>query len=47
MILDKTKMETILGGRKVVKYDTNGDGRWNIKVVFRNNGTVVVRGRNT
>lgn len=44
--ITKGELKAINAGREVYKYDTNGDGRWNIKVVIRNNGTIRVKGRN-
>lgn len=35
----------IVGGRHVVKVDIDGDGRWDLKWVQRNNGTIVFRSR--
>lgn len=33
-----TKMSNVKGGGRRAKYDTNGDGVWDVKFVFSNDG---------
>jgi hypothetical protein len=39
-ILTKDELKTLKGGRKVFKYDVDGDGKWDVKIIRRNNGTL-------
>lgn len=41
--LSNERFKEIVGGRRVVKVDANGDGRWDIKWVYRNNGSVRIK----
>lgn len=40
--LVKSDLSKVVGGREVRKIDVDGDGRWDIKYIKRNNGTQVV-----
>lgn len=44
-ILKKSELSAITGGRRVERIDVNGDGEWDIKIVYRNNGTVKIKSR--
>lgn len=39
--LTNTDMKEINGGRLKVKQDTDGDGRWDIKFVYNNDGLLI------
>jgi len=43
--LSNEQMKTLNGGRLVIKIDRDGDGRWDEKHVWKNNGTYVARYR--
>jgi Zn-dependent membrane protease YugP len=42
--LSDLEVENVVGGRKVTKIDTDGDGRWDIKIVERV-GKITIRYR--
>ena len=44
-VLSTEKLINVKGGRTVEKVDLTGDGKWNIKIVTRNDGTIVCKRR--
>jgi len=44
-VLNNTELSSVTGGRRVERIDVNGDGRWDVKIVYRNNGTVKIKSR--
>lgn len=38
--LTRNETQKILGGRDVEKFDDDGDGKWDRKLVYRNDGSL-------
>lgn len=39
---DEVQLSKVIGGRSVEKYDTDGDGKWDIKIVYKKNRTKMI-----
>ncbi|WP_321294966.1 bacteriocin class II family protein [Marinifilum fragile] len=44
-VMNKLELSAIKGGRTVDKVDLDDDGKWDIKIVTRNDGTIVTKTR--
>lgn len=44
-VLSTENLINVKGGRTVTKIDLTDDGKWNIKIVTRNDGTIVCKRR--
>jgi hypothetical protein len=43
--LSELELASLNGGRTVDKQDLDGDGKWDMKIVTRNDGTIVIKTR--